>query len=699
MSKPASVRVVGTRRVTSVDDVDLMNADFMLGDDGSFLVSDAAEIASDDAESIAAKVRERRGLAEDLVDKLSPSAYALYLAMTDALARDPNVLRRLDELEPAHLMVVVRVAGTMWEIAASAAFDAFAATMAADRLSAPVAARGVAPEYSHAVRRVRTSSALHNARTMHVPVMYAEDTELPADVAAFADASVDLRVVNPRFFDLAVTREFEAQGDAGWTTDIDLEIVYPDIIDSVCMRAGRVEQVVPMLRAVLTAREVEEQRRVEEAEVKTTKTTAKGYVPDVLTPTSPTVADLSGYGAAQVWAQQLADDVALYRAGELAWADVDGGCLLHGPPGTGKTLFAGALAASCGLPFIPSSFAQWQGARGGHLGDVVNAMLALFRTAAENAPCVVFIDEIDSVPRRGSSREFDDYWAPITNALLECLDGSTRREGVIVVAACNDASRLDPAMLRSGRLDRRFEIGLPDETALLGIMRHHLPDASPDDLAPAATVLAGMTSGADVARIAREARRTARRGKRPVTAADMLAIALPPDTRPVADRRLVAVHEAGHAIANMFHGRVPDALTIASSAGTHGHVRTPHRENMGRPAEIEREIVEALAGRAAEEVVLGEPSAGARMDLEEATRLVVLAVGRCGMGGRLVVEDHVDVTVVEVRLRDLYGRALRLVGEHRVALEALADLALERRVLGRAALIEFAAEHGLGEVS
>ena len=228
------------------------------------------------------------------------------------------------------------------------------------------------------------------------------------------------------------------------------------------------------------------------------------------------------------------------------------------------------------------------------------------------------------------------------------------------------------------------------------IFAHHLPDLCADVIGPVATVLAGTCSGADAARIAREARRIARRAKRDIVGEDLLAIAMPPDKRSERDRRLVAVHEAGHAIALLAVGRVPDALSIVPDGGRHGGVRSDTDFGMGRLGEIETEVVTLLAGRAAEEIILGEPSAGAGNDLEKATSLVKRTLGVAGLGGRLLYDEQVSGTEVESRLRDLYGRALRLIGQHRGAVEALADLALEKRVLARRALAAFAAEHGLG---
>ncbi|MCK5931062.1 MAG: AAA family ATPase [Fulvimarina manganoxydans] len=421
----------------------------------------------------------------------------------------------------------------------------------------------------------------------------------------------------------------------------------------------------------------------------------KGAKIDILRPTSPRVEDLAGYGAAAEWASDLVADIAAYRAGEIGWGEVDTGALLVGPPGTGKTLFAAALAASCGLPMISSSFAQWAAAGASYQSDTIKAMRLAFETAAANLPLLLFIDEIDSLPRRGASSRHDDYWRPIVNALLELLDGTLRTEGIVVVAACNDASGLDPALLRSGRLDRRFEIGLPDAQALAKIFAHHAPDLPSSAIEPVATALAGSASGADVARFAREAKRIARRAKRPIAGSDILQVAMPPETRTAAVVWRTAIHEAGHAMAYLATGRVPLAMSIISAGVAGGYVEGP-RETLTeqRLVDLEGMVLPMLCGRAAEDVILGEASAGAVGDLERATNVLAAVEGGLGLGGYLT-SGGPDRASVEARIRRVYGEALMMVIRHRIAILDLARLAVERRVLGEDALRKFANERGL----
>lgn len=184
---------------------------------------------------------------------------------------------------------------------------------------------------------------------------------------------------------------------------------------------------------------------------------------------------LSGYGEARDWALALKEDLILWREGNLGWDDLSTKLLLSGPPGTGKTTFARALCNTLQVPLIATSVATWL--EPSYLGDVIKRMRRAFAEAAANAPAILFIDEIDGISKRSSSgRSHEDYWNSVVNRLLELLDGTSNSTGVIVVGAANNPSAIDPALLRSGRLEKHIVIPRPDIDALVGIFQHHLRD-------------------------------------------------------------------------------------------------------------------------------------------------------------------------------------------------------------------------------
>jgi cell division protease FtsH len=392
-------------------------------------------------------------------------------------------------------------------------------------------------------------------------------------------------------------------------------------------------------------------------------------------------------------------------------AEVPKGVLLVGPPGTGKTLLARAVAGEAGVPFYSingSEFIQM------FVGVGASRVRDLFKTAKENAPCLIFIDEIDAVGRmRGAGvGGGSDEREQTLNQILSEMDGFQSTETIIVLAATNRPDVLDSALLRPGRFDRHVTVDRPTWQGRFSILKVHTrnkPLGDDVDLEKLAKSMIGM-AGADLRNLANEAALAAAREDRQVilqrdfdTAADRIRMGPRREEMVLADeKKRTAYHEAGHALAAWLEPESDPVLRVSIlPRGRAGGVTIfqPDEDKIDVCAsELMARLVVMLGGRAADKLIYGEPRSGATNDLKQATRIARMMVTQFGMSERLgpvsyrVGEEHVFLgkEIAETRdfsegtaalidqevlriLREADNRAYMHMVDHREMLERLTE--------------------------
>ena len=338
-------------------------------------------------------------------------------------------------------------------------------------------------------------------------------------------------------------------------------------------------------------------------------------------------------------------------------ARIPKGVLLEGPPGTGKTLLAKAIAGEANVPFFSISGSDFVEM---FVGVGASRVRDLFEEAKKNAPCIVFIDEIDAVARRrgtGMGGGHDEREQTLNQMLVE-MDGFAANAGIIVMAATNRVDILDPAILRPGRFDRKIAVGLPDvggREAILQVHAKNKPLGDNVDLKQIAQTTAGFT-GADLENLLNEAAIVAAKANRCFisqedikTAFVKVGIGTERKSRIISDkeRKITAYHESGHAI--LFHvlpdvGPVYSVSIIPTGAGAAGYTMPlPERDDMfmtkGR---MLQEIMVSLGGRIAEEIIFDDITTGASSDIKKATQIAKKMVTRYGMSENVGVICYDD---------------------------------------------------------
>ena len=436
-----------------------------------------------------------------------------------------------------------------------------------------------------------------------------------------------------------------------------------------------------------------------------------------------TFADVAGLKEEKEELEEIVDFLKAPRKYTQLGARIPKGVLLEGPPGTGKTLLAKAIAGEAGVPFFSISGSDFVEM---FVGVGASRVRDLFTNAKKNAPCIVFIDEIDAVARRRGTGMGGghDVREQTLNQLLVEMDGFGVNEGIIVMAATNRVDILDPAILRPGRFDRKVAVGRPDVKGREEILRVHAKDkplGEDVDLAQIARTTAGFT-GADLENLLNEAAiEAARQGRGFILQSDIkgafikVGIGAEKKSKVISEKekRITAYHESGHAI--LFHV-LPDMdpvytiSIIPTGMGAAGYTMPlPDNDEMfNTKGQMLQDITTLLGGRVAEEIIFGDITTGASNDIKRATATAKSMVMKYGMSDRLGLISYGDdddevfigrdlahtrsysedvAKAIDEEIRRIIGechdQAKKIILEHEDVLHKCAKLLLEKEKVHR----------------
>lgn len=450
---------------------------------------------------------------------------------------------------------------------------------------------------------------------------------------------------------------------------------------------------------------------------------SKAIVFDKNNGTNVTFKDVAGLAEAKVEIEEIVEFLKNPQRYTELGAKIPRGALLVGPPGTGKTLLAKAVAGEANVPFLSMSGSDFVEM---FVGVGASRVRDLFAEAKKNAPCIIFIDEIDAVARRrgtGMGGGHDEREQTLNQMLVE-MDGFGTNEGIIVMAATNRVDILDPAILRPGRFDRKISVSPPDvkgREEILNVHAKNKPLAEDVDLKQVAQTTAGFT-GADLENLLNEsAIQAAKENRAYIRQEDIkksfikVGIGAEKKSRIISEKekRITAYHEAGHAI--LFHilpevGPVYTVSIIPTGLGAAGYTMPlPEKDEMfNTKGRMLQDIMVSLGGRIAEEIIFDDVTTGASSDIKKATKVARAMVTRYGFSENIGVinydeEDnevfigrdlahtrsHSEAVASEIDMEiktivdDCYKKAKKIILDHEKVLHACAELLLEKEKIGR----------------